>query len=73
MGALPKRKISKGRKGRRRAHNALVMPAFGPCPKCSKPKKAHFECEFCGHYGSFTKKATAKATAKKTADKKESK
>ncbi len=51
MGALPKRKISKGRKGRRRAHSALVKPNLSTCPKCGKPKRSHFECEFCGHYG----------------------
>ncbi|MCA9377030.1 50S ribosomal protein L32 [Candidatus Nomurabacteria bacterium] len=51
MGAQPKRKISKARKGRRRSHNALEKPAVVTCPKCGKTKRPHFECEFCGHYG----------------------
>lgn len=51
MGAQPKRRISKSRKGRRRAHNALVEPATVKCPKCGKLKRAHFVCDFCGHYG----------------------
>lgn len=54
MGALPKRKISKARKGRRRAHHALSKPAVVNCPKCGKAKRPHFECEFCGHYGAKT-------------------
>jgi large subunit ribosomal protein L32 len=50
MGALPKRKISKGRKNRRRAHNSLKKPATNKCPKCGHPKRPHFECKFCGYY-----------------------
>jgi large subunit ribosomal protein L32 len=50
MGALPKRKISKGRKNRRRAHNTLKEPAINTCPKCGNPKRPHFECKFCGYY-----------------------
>lgn len=50
MGALPKRRISKGRKGRRRAHNAINIKSTPTCPKCGKPKRSHFECEYCGYY-----------------------
>jgi len=68
MGALPKRKISKARKGRRRSHNALTSPAMSVCPKCGKPKRPHFKCTYCGHYGSFKREsAEAKTT---TVDKK---
>jgi len=49
MGALPKRKISKARKGRRRSHNALTSPAMSVCPKCGKSKRPHFKCTYCGH------------------------
>jgi len=55
MGAVPKRKLSKARKGKRKAHNALKSPAIGVCPKCGKPKRAHFKCSFCGHYGPYKK------------------
>ncbi len=50
MGALPKRRISKARKGRRRAHNALEIKGVSKCPKCSAIKKSHFECPNCGTY-----------------------
>ncbi len=60
MGALPKRKISKARKGRRRAHSALNKPALSKCPKCGKPKRPHFECAFCGYYGSDPRKGKEK-------------
>lgn len=75
MGALPKRRISKARKGNRRAHNALAVPALSVCPKCGKAKRPHFKCAYCGFYGEYTRKATtekavkpeAKATVAKTA------
>jgi large subunit ribosomal protein L32 len=51
MGALPKRRISKQRKNNRRAHDALKKPAVVKCPKCGKPRRPHFECKYCGHYG----------------------
>lgn len=50
MGALPKRRISKGRKNRRRSHNALVLKGVSKCPKCGATKRSHFECENCGTY-----------------------
>jgi large subunit ribosomal protein L32 len=51
MGALPKRKISKQRKNKRRAHHALKTPEISTCPKCKSPRRPHFECEVCGYYG----------------------
>ncbi len=51
MGALPKRKISKSRKNRRRAHDFLKTPALTTCPKCKKSRRPHFLCSYCGHYG----------------------
>jgi large subunit ribosomal protein L32 len=50
MGALPKRKISKGRKNRRRAHNALEVKPITKCPKCGSVIRSHFECQYCGYY-----------------------
>lgn len=50
MGAVPKRKISKARKGKRRSQNALKVEGMSKCPKCGKAKRAHFECSFCGTY-----------------------
>ncbi len=51
MGALPKRKISRGRRDRRRAADALKTPVISKCPKCGRVKRPHFVCEFCGYYG----------------------
>lgn len=50
MGALPKRKISKGRKGRRRAAIKFKIPNLVACPNCGKPKKSHQICPSCGYY-----------------------
>lgn len=50
MGALPKRKISKGRRDRRRAHHALSVPHLVECPQCHKPRLPHHVCLSCGTY-----------------------
>jgi large subunit ribosomal protein L32 len=60
MGALPKRKISKGRKNRRRAHHSLESPAVNKCPKCGHAKKPHFECKYCGYYDKKAKPKESK-------------
>jgi large subunit ribosomal protein L32 len=50
MGALPKRKISKARKGKRRAHSQLSLPALIKCPRCHELKFPHYACPNCGNY-----------------------
>jgi len=50
MGALPKRRISTGRKGRRRSAIKLKLPTLVPCPDCGQPKKSHVACPNCGAY-----------------------
>jgi large subunit ribosomal protein L32 len=50
MGALPKRKISRSRRGDRRAHNALKVTGMSKCPKCGNVKREHFACSYCGYY-----------------------
>lgn len=50
MGALPKRKLSKGRKNRRRSQDAISMPTLVPCPHCKSLKKPHAVCPNCGKY-----------------------
>jgi len=50
MGALPKKKISKGRRDRRRAHDALKPLHLVPCPQCHMPRLPHRVCPSCGHY-----------------------
>ncbi len=51
MGALPKRKISKIRRDRRRSHYLRVrMATMSPCPQCHTLKLSHHVCPTCGTY-----------------------
>jgi large subunit ribosomal protein L32 len=48
--AVPKRKTSRSRKGKRRSHNALQKPNLSICPQCTEPKLPHRICPQCGTY-----------------------
>jgi large subunit ribosomal protein L32 len=50
MGALPKRKTAKARRGERRSHLRLNPPALITCPQCNSPKLPHLVCPVCGTY-----------------------
>jgi large subunit ribosomal protein L32 len=50
VGALPKRKISKGRRDRRRSHLALKPTKLVPCPQCHELRLPHRVCPSCGSY-----------------------
>jgi len=50
MVPLPKRKYSKARKGERRQHLGLAVPAMMECPQCHSPKRPHVACPTCGSY-----------------------
>jgi large subunit ribosomal protein L32 len=50
MGALPKRKISKGRRDRRRIHDQLKPIALVVCDNCGEMKLPHTVCKHCGQY-----------------------
>ena len=50
MGALPKRKLGKSRKGKRRSHHALKAQNLVPCPKCHELRPPHQVCPACGYY-----------------------
>lgn len=50
MPPQPKRKISKGRRDRRRAHDALPAVHLVRCPQCGSLRKPHHVCPDCGTY-----------------------
>jgi large subunit ribosomal protein L32 len=50
MPPLPKRKLSKGRRDRRRAQDALVPLNLVRCTNCEEMHLAHTVCPSCGHY-----------------------
>lgn len=50
MPPLPKRKHSKGRRDRRRAHDALTASSIVACSNCGEMRPAHTVCPNCGHY-----------------------
>lgn len=50
MGALPKRKISKARRNRRRAHDFLTTTTLVKCDNCGEMKLPHVMCPSCRTY-----------------------
>lgn len=48
--AVPKRKHSNSRTGKRRAHDRLTARPLAVCPKCSAMVPTHVVCPDCGYY-----------------------
>lgn len=46
----PKRRHSKARRDRRRAHDALSLPATSVCTNCGEAKMPHRACSRCGYF-----------------------
>jgi large subunit ribosomal protein L32 len=46
----PKRKLSKGRRDRRRAQDALQAINLVQCSNCGEMRLPHTVCPHCGHY-----------------------
>ncbi|MDJ0867484.1 MAG: 50S ribosomal protein L32 [Myxococcota bacterium] len=53
--AVPKRRTSKTRKNKRRAHDAAPLPARASCPQCGAVRAPHRVCTECGHYRGETR------------------
>lgn len=53
--AVPKNKISKARRDKRRASNKnVVVPNLSKCSKCGEFKLPHRACKACGTYNGRT-------------------
>jgi large subunit ribosomal protein L32 len=50
MGPLPKRKLSRSRTRRRRAHDALTLKHLVVCESCGEYHISHQVCIKCGTY-----------------------
>lgn len=48
--AVPKRKTSKARQGKRRSQWKLQAPNLMACPQCHELKQSHRVCPHCGFY-----------------------
>lgn len=46
----PKRRHSKARTSKRRAHDSLTSRSLTQCDRCGEPKLPHRVCMNCGYY-----------------------
>ncbi len=47
---VPKKRTSKSRRNKRRAHHHLIPPSLIPCPNCAEKILPHRVCLYCGYY-----------------------
>jgi large subunit ribosomal protein L32 len=47
---VPKRRTSKSKRNKRRAHDALRAVNSVACPQCGEPTLPHHICRRCGSY-----------------------
>jgi len=48
--AVPKRKVSKSKRDKRRTHQKISGPELMECPECGEAKLPHHACLECGDY-----------------------
>ena len=48
--AVPKSKVTRAKRGMRRAHDGLVAANPNECPNCGERKRPHHVCGSCGYY-----------------------
>ena len=48
--AVPKGKVSRSRRDKRRAKWTLTVPGMVECPQCHEYKMPHVVCKACGYY-----------------------
>lgn len=71
--ANPKRRHSKSRRDKRRAHWKACAPNLSVCPQCKEPKLPHQVCPNCGYYNGveiIKKKKKEKEAKEETKEKK---
>ena len=54
--AVPKSKITRSKRGLRRAHDSIISRQYAECSNCGELKLSHNVCGSCGYYGSGNKK-----------------
>jgi large subunit ribosomal protein L32 len=54
MTPLPKRRISRTRRRKRRSHMALTPKNLVSCPQCHSLRLPHHVCPECGNYRGVT-------------------
>ena len=47
---VPKRKTSKSKRDKRKAHNKIDAPNLAQCPQCGDTRLPHHACPSCGTY-----------------------
>lgn len=48
--AVPKRKLSRSKRDKRRTHYKVKDVGYVLCPECREPKLPHYVCPHCGTY-----------------------
>jgi large subunit ribosomal protein L32 len=48
--AVPKRRTSKSRRGKRQSHDAVKPVQLAYCPQCGTAVPTHVVCPNCGYY-----------------------
>ena len=57
---VPKRKVSKSRRDKRKANWKISVPSLVECPHCHQLKAPHIVCKQCGYYDGEEKVKVAK-------------
>lgn len=47
---LPKRRVSRTRRNKRRTHDSLTPVHLVECPQCHELRRPHHVCVHCGYY-----------------------
>ena len=47
---LPKRRFSRSRTRKKRAHKLFKLGELSICPQCKQPRPSHQVCPVCGYY-----------------------